>query len=432
MDRGGEPRRGSDDVGRRVFVHVGSPKTGTTGVQDTLWRNRGVLADHGVHYPADRFDEHFLAALDLQQLKWGGLERQAAGALQRLVERANAVTGTVIISSEVFAAASAEQAQRMLGALDGEVHVVLSARDLARQVPAEWQELVKHRHRLTYGDFLADLASDRPARRATRWFWSVQHWPDVLERWGATLPSERVHVVTVPPAGADHELLTNRFWDLFGIHPAWLTEASPRANAGLDAAAVTALRRLNERLRTDKLASEHFRPLVREAIVHAGMGGRPGKPSVTLPPDLAPVLVRLTDEWLARLRERAYDVVGNLDELVPRRDEAPWCDPDLVPSQALLEATEVMLDLAIQAAADRYDQRDRFAEEMERFRLDLARERARADDLAWLRQHPVHDVKRRVVDASRARPGVAAGLRVYRAVRDRVRGSREVSDDDAR
>lgn len=464
-------------------MHVGSPKSGTTGVQDTLWRNRTVLAEHGVHYPADRFDEHFLAALDLQQLSWGGLEDQAVGAVDRLVERVNDTDGTVVLSHEVLAAASAEQAERLLCALDGEVHVVFSARDLARQVPAEWQELVKHRYRVAYAEFLADLTSDTPTRPATAWFWSVQHWPDVLERWGSTLPPEHVHVVTVPRPGADRAVLTDRFWSVFGIDPAWLTDLTPRANVGLDAAAVTALRHLNERLPGDRLASEHFRPLVREAVVHRGMGGRLDKARVTLPPDLVPWAMRLSVEWVERLRRRAYDVVGDLDELLPQPDASPspWQDPDETSSEELLEAVQQMLDLAVLSAADLFDerrdvreQRDAAAQEAQahraelasirselesarselasarselesaRFELesarseldrlhgDLTQERARADELVWLRQHPVHDVKRRMVDASGTHRGVAVGLDLYRAVRDRNhRRSREGTDIDS-
>ena len=37
--------------------------------------------EHGICYPADRFDAHFLAALDLMRLPWGGLETEAVGRL---------------------------------------------------------------------------------------------------------------------------------------------------------------------------------------------------------------------------------------------------------------------------------------------------------------------------------------------------------------
>ena len=56
-----------------VYLHVGAPKTGTTFVQDRLFRNRESLRERGILYPADRFDAQFVAALDLEGLSWGGL-----------------------------------------------------------------------------------------------------------------------------------------------------------------------------------------------------------------------------------------------------------------------------------------------------------------------------------------------------------------------
>jgi hypothetical protein len=430
---------------RRIVVHVGAPKTGTTGVQDTLWRNRGVLAEHGVHYPADRFDEHFLAALDLQNLAWGGLEREAVGVLDRLVDRVNRVEGTVVLSHEVFAAASSEQAKRLITSLDGEVHVVFSVRELARQVPAEWQELVKHRRQLTYTDFLDDLVSDTPTRAATTWFWSVQHWPHVLERWGATLPPERVHVITVPRPGGDRQVLVERFWRLFGVRSEWLTEESPRTNTGLDGPAATALRRLNERLPGERLASRHYRPLVREAIVHRGMGGRLGKPRITLPDSLAEWAAALTQEWIDVVQQCGYDVIGDFDELAAGYDLGPWEDPDDAGPDELLEAVEQMLDLAVLEGAELLDQVDTARverdaargqleaaqAEAERLVADKTANQARADELAWLREHPVADLKRRVVDASASNRGLRSGLDVYRAARRATgRARREGHADD--
>ena len=103
---------------RRVLLHVGTPKTGTSYLQDVLFRNRRLLGDHGILYAADRFDAHFLAALDLMRLPWGGLEREAVGAWDRLAEQVRHWQGeTAIISHEILAAASRSQVGRALESL---------------------------------------------------------------------------------------------------------------------------------------------------------------------------------------------------------------------------------------------------------------------------------------------------------------------------
>src|SRR3954453_16009400 len=139
---------------RKVILHVGTPKTGTTYLQDVLFKNKRLLGEHGILYAADRFDAHFLAALDLMRLPWGGLEREAVGAWERLAAEVRGWHGdTAIISHEILAAASRSQVGRALESLGHrprtpgglEVHLVLSVRDLVRQIPAEWQENVKHR-----------------------------------------------------------------------------------------------------------------------------------------------------------------------------------------------------------------------------------------------------------------------------------------------
>ena len=137
------------------------------------------------------------------RLPWGGLEaeadRRAGTRSPRTVRRSD---GTSIISHEILATASRAQIGRALESLghgDGtEIHLVLSVRDLVRQIPAEWQENVKHRAALTYGAL--PRPDPGPARegRIPTWFWGVQEIPDILDRWGHDLPPEQVHLVTVP------------------------------------------------------------------------------------------------------------------------------------------------------------------------------------------------------------------------------------------
>ena len=212
---------------KRVLLHVGAPKTGTSFVQDILFSNRDALRKHGILYPAARHDSHFLAALDLMELPWGGLEGEAVGAWDRLAAEVREWPDTAIISHEILGTASRVQVARAIESLSGsdtEIHIVFSARDLVRQIPAEWQENVKHRRTKTYGRFLENLRDPQRSAEVAQWFWGVQEIPDVLDRWGDAVPRERVHLITVPPPGSSPTLLWERFAGVFGIDP---TEFTP-------------------------------------------------------------------------------------------------------------------------------------------------------------------------------------------------------------
>ena len=155
------------------------------------------------------------------RLPWGGIEADAIGSWDRLAASVRRFDGTSIISHEILATASRAQIGHALESLghgdDAEVHLVLSVRDLVRQIPAEWQENVKHRAALSYGRFLDLIQDPRREGRIPTWFWGVQEIPDILDRWGHDLPPEHVHLVTVPPAGGSPDLLWTRFSEAFGL-----------------------------------------------------------------------------------------------------------------------------------------------------------------------------------------------------------------------
>ena len=176
----------------RVFVHVGSPKTGTTFLQNVLWSQRDQAREQGLLLPMERFHDHFLASLDVRGLSRLPVHPERAfGMWDRVVAESVAWGGNVLISHELFSAANPQQASRAVASLrrdSQEVHVVLTVRDLVRQLTAEWQEHVKHRSTKTLEQFVTDVRDDT---ERSGWFWKVQDFDRVLGRWGAGLPPER-------------------------------------------------------------------------------------------------------------------------------------------------------------------------------------------------------------------------------------------------
>ena len=135
----------------------------------------------------------FRAALDLLGQDWGGPPGHAEGSWDTLVRKVRRRSGTVVISHEILANATPSQVARAMRDLAGsEVHVVYTARDLARQLPAAWQESIKQGRRWSYRSFLGRVEKGRT------WFSRSFDVPRVLGTWSAGLPPERVHVVTDP------------------------------------------------------------------------------------------------------------------------------------------------------------------------------------------------------------------------------------------
>jgi hypothetical protein len=287
---------------RRVYLHVGAPKTGTTYLQDRLAANRRSLSEHDVHYPLGINSSHFRPALDLIDVSWGGQRESARGEWERLIDRVRRQDGTVVISHEILAGARPHQVKRAMDDLAGsEVHLVYSARDLARQIPAEWQEGVKHRRRRSFAKFLHQVQTAK-RRKPEMWFWRVQGLPDVLTRWGAGLAPEQIHVVTVPQSGAPRDLLWQRYCTAFGIDPEWAPEESSRENVSIGSAETTLLRRLNRRLRKAGVGPADYRPLVRERMVHQCLALRDGMTRATIPPEAFGWVCEVTEEWLEWIR----------------------------------------------------------------------------------------------------------------------------------
>ena len=393
---------------RRVLLHVGAPKTGTSFVQDILFTHRETLRERGILYPADRHDSHFLAALDLMELPWGGLEREAGGAWDRLVAEVREWPGTAIISHEILGTASRVQVARALeslGAHDGtEVHLVYSSRDLVRQIPAEWQENVKHRRTKTYGRFLENLRDEQRSAEVAQWFWGVQEVPDVLDRWAESIPRDRVHLVTVPPPGSSPTLLWERFAGLFGIDPAEFAPTN-RANTSLGVPESAMIRRLNERL-NDVLPNHHYRTFVRELLVHRNLSSRPGSPRLSLPEDAYRWASDLGRSWVSELALRGYDVVGDLDDLVPG-PALPFTDPDDCDEHAVSEA-------AIDALAIMTNETARLRDveiELHGVIDDLT------GQLERFRGTRTYRAKERLVAMSHTNPLARFGLAVYRRLR---------------
>ena len=352
---------------QRVYLHVGLPKSGTTFLQASLLRNRQALRQAGVLFPAGE-ERMFQAAVDVRgnHKAWGLARSEVKDGWDALCLRARRHEGTTVISHELLGAASERRVTTAMTMLrDLEVHVVVTARDPARQAAAEWQEGIRHGRRLTFEEFrerVLDQSSDSDYARRFR---AAQDLPGVLARWSDAVPAGHVHVVTGPPAGAPDELLWHRFADVVGFDAAAFPPAGPEdANRSLGTDEVDLLRRVNVAL-DNRIVQPDYSAVVKQGYARTLLDvGRSPRPVV--PPDVLDDLVVVAERWVKEIDKAGYVVHGDLADLVPEPFPGATRHPDVVDAVGqVASATAATAELLVEL--------QRHRDEVARLETDNAR-----------------------------------------------------------
>jgi hypothetical protein len=332
----------------KIILHIGEPKTGTTFLQHVLWRSRAELAAQGVVLPGHHLQDHYRATQDLTgvPITHGDPTGNWSGEWDILAAEAKLASRVAVISHELFAASDGREVKRALQSLQpAEVHVVLTVRDIASLLPAEWQETVKHRNARRYEEWLSDVidVESKDADRRQYGFWRVHDTLKILELWSCYMPPERVHVITATPRNTDSGLLWRRFAGLLEVDPTAVELDRARANSSLGLPEIEFLRRLNEALSAD-IPDWYYMWRVKEGVAHRAMSERPAGERLTLPANRLDWACEHADYVIAGLKDSRYDIIGDLEELRPAADAKVSASPSDQPA-------ELVLDAAMQAAA---------------------------------------------------------------------------------
>ena len=304
---------------RRVVLHVGLHKTGTTYLQSILRANREALAAQGVWCPDT---SPAMAAWDLRgRRSERSRDRRQVGQWDALcTAAAESPLPTALVSAESLSLLGPRQAARAVGGFaDRAPTVVVTCRDLGRVLVSAWQEAVKNGSVQDWTTYVAKVRDrDARGRDPGRGFWLNHDLAAVLAVWGSAVPPGRLAVVTVPPAGAPTETLLARFGDAAGIDVGPLDTATARANPALGVAATEVVRRLNVRLGRRLNGRQHDH--VMRQVVAGGLAGLADDERLGLPVEDLPWLAGEARRTVGAVRRSGARVVGDLDDLLPRPD----------------------------------------------------------------------------------------------------------------
>ncbi len=356
-------------MARRVFFHIGVPKSGTTFLQTTMWRNRATLRSQGFLYPGRSRMDHYHASRQVRGVspKRAG---QNAGAWDRIAERLRKWDGDGLISHEFFCMATPAQARSAVESLaPAEVHVLLTARDYQRQLPAVWQEDVKMLSQESFDSFVERmLATDGDTQGSAlhgAWGWRSQDVPAVLRRWRRAVPSSRVRIVTVPPATAPRDLLWQRWCEALGLDAAALELRGAMANESLGAAQAALLHRVKPMLTPPFGEGVDQHRWVRRYFAHEVLVPQRGA-RFGLRPDQAAAVRERSLLAVAGIAQAGYQITGDLADLVPDRSPPPGPNPGEVTHEEMLEVAARAIDRMIHDVRALTLERDRWRELAER------------------------------------------------------------------
>ncbi|MEV6303520.1 hypothetical protein AB0M02_29210 [Actinoplanes sp. NPDC051861] len=339
-------------MAKRVFLHIGAPKTGSTFVQNVLFQNRSALKRAGILLPGSA-SAHDQAMTDLREVTWR--DPAATWTWDRLAAKAAGWHGDVVISNEALGGATPAQAARAVSSLaPAEVHIVVATRDLWRTFPSMWQQSIRSRNIWTFEAFLSAVEQGR-----FETFWEMHTGNRMLRRWGDLVPAAHRHLITVPPAGAPHGTLWQRFARVLGIPDGVCEIGEPTANTSLGAAETEVLRRVNQALGDRYPHRTPYQKVVQRHLVNAVLRKSGNTVPLRVGPDRAEWVLDLAEQQIKELAEYPCDIVGDLSELRPAGvREAPGPAPaELGDSQVLAAAIEAIIGMLghAESLGDRVD-----------------------------------------------------------------------------
>ncbi|HST80155.1 MAG TPA: hypothetical protein VLL08_00300 [Kineosporiaceae bacterium] len=315
----------------------------------TALLNSPESADYGITMPGTPAEQAraALAVLGLGQGWRKGEALVSRRIWRRLVARARAASGTVVVSSEFLCEADPLAIERIVEDLGSDdLRVVVTLRPLSKILPSAWQQYLKSGHALPYEQWLQAVLADPPKRTVTPSFWRRHDHAAVVERWATAVGPERMNIVVIDDA--DRGLVLRAFDDLLGLPTGTLAESpADRQNRSMTAAEAELFRRVNSVVRNTDVTWAEYADLMRYgAILRSVERYTPPRDAskMTTP---AWALDRATElgagyvTAIDALRPSGLRVVGDLDLLA--KPVAPAMNG------ATTTPTEIPIDVAVEA-----------------------------------------------------------------------------------
>lgn len=332
-------------MARRLILHVGTMKSGTSFVQNVLAHHKDRLLEDGVLFAGPRWRAQVSAVQEL--IEHGGPEQPplaADGPWRRLAREIDDFDGTAVISMEFLAPRNEQKIGQILATFpDTDVRVVITCRDLGRTIPAMWQEMVQNGGVVDWEDYLESVRRRKRGDGVARRFWKHHDVPQIADRWAGAVGQDKLTLVTLPPPGAAPDTLWRRFCEATGIE-AEDYDLDVRANPSIGLASAVLLMHLNRHLqekydgKPDYYETYVKHELSKRSLVHRSKA----EPKLGFSAKWAG---KLGEAHIHKLQKAGHRVVGDLHDLQPV--DVPGVGPEALSAQDILDAALAGIDRAL-------------------------------------------------------------------------------------
>lgn len=246
---------------KRLVIHTGFHKSGTTALQESLAENRKSLKEEGVLYPSIGTKSHHRAAWSINEKVWGwkkrGGERVSPKVWENLVKRINnSAEETVIISSEFFSELDGEKIRKISEDVKGrEIEILFTLRPLVKLLPSSYQQYLKYGMKIKYEEWLHEVFNNREKTKVSPSFWKRHEHSKVIARWVDIFGANKVTVLIADEAKP--EFLFQEVNNLLGLPKETLVAAKKGSNRSLTIEEIALLLEINNQFPKNRTWDEY-------------------------------------------------------------------------------------------------------------------------------------------------------------------------------
>lgn len=310
----------SDSTNRRLILHVGFHKTGTTAIQESLYSARKDLLSLGLVYPNMGKKAHHplaRALIEVQKEKNDFSKALKLHPLKKLIKQVkNTEAGTLVLSSEFFSQLQRNAIEFMHEQFSGwKVDIVFTLRSLMKILPSAYQQYLKSGLSLHYEEWLEQIFYTEFSSKITPTFWKRHNHQAVIRRWCDVFTEGNVSIIIANENRKN--LLYQAFSEIMKIDEGTLQEQPIGSNRSLDLGEIALLVEINK-ICAEKFSKEFYLSRVRNGMIRylTDQIVPDSKSSKLLTPEWALAKANiLSIETKNMISESRIKVYGNLADL---------------------------------------------------------------------------------------------------------------------